>query len=302
MKKKIMFLIIMMLAIISTSHAYAYAGTYELPSKAQYYYLPVDEDGNILSDEWTAGGYDTYKYNSKGHLTSFKSVRFDPWGDRTVTTQKTKWTYKKGRISGSKTTNTYNSDGSKDVTTYKCVYDNKSRLIKETEKMKYAGDKKTYTSVCNYYHNKKGWITKRTYKVSGKSGTNKIKTSYHDNGMPKSMSISVPGIGQYKSYKLLYKFNEKGLVVSETMRERFDEENIDSVVNYIYEYDDQGRVKTVSYETKLEGEYKIVDKVEYTYGTSRTSDKRVYFGIMNHQCGCLIAAHAVVPGAYYFMQ
>lgn len=115
--------------------------------------------------------------------------------------------------------------------------------------------------------------------------------------------MNVPGIGFISGYRILFKFNKKGLTTKETYRQAYSGEIIDSNTYYTYEYDKKGRVKTVYIKSLANnGKYQIDRKLEYKYGKNKTTDKKVYFGIMNHTYACIIASHDVTPGAYYFMR
>ena len=305
MKKKHIYTLFTMLIAVavvagSTITANAAAKKYDLPSKVQAYYLPTDEDDNIISDEWKASYSETFTYNNKGLLVAYKKTDKNyNTGKKEITSETTKWTYRKGKIAKRVTKSTYSTSSITDTRTFVGTFDKKGRLLKETEKRK--GDKDS--TVCSYSHNKKGWIYKRTSRVGNENAVVNVKTKYYKNGMPKSMNINAPGFGMMSGYRMLFKFNKKGLITKETYRYASDGETYDDNTYYTYDYDSKGRVKTIYIKSRGNNDkYQIVRKLEYTYGKSKTTDKRAYFGIMNHTYACIIASHDVTPGPYYFMR
>ena len=280
----------------SAMPADAAGNKYDLPSKVREYYKETDEDGNIVSDKWKTGATETFKYNKKGHLVNYKKK----YTDGATETETAKWTYKKGKISKCVTNFTYKDGNNTDKRKYVALY-KKGRLTEETVIDKYE-DGTTGKSASKYFYNKKGWINKRTYRIKNENAANNIKLTYYKNGMPKTMSLNVPGFGSMSGYRWKFDFNNKGLLNTEYLITAFDGKKDIVTGSYVYEYDDKGRVKTVY---RMDDTNKSIDygwKLEYEYGNSGTSDRRVYFGIMNKTYASLITGHDVVPGPFYFMR
>lgn len=249
--------------------SYAAQKKYSLPASETVYAAPEDAEGNIISSELRKVSTRTYKYDKKGHVTKFVMK-----SDDCTTTETTKWVYKKGVARKATITSVekYKDEetGEVDTSRYKSIvkFDKKGRELTGED--------------LRIIYNKRGWITA----LSVEECRNKIKNiTYYKNGMPKSFSraVTVMDTDMYK-----YSLNKKGLVTECSFNS--SEPNLIS-----YTYDKKGRVKSKQRKVKIDGEYVVAEKTEYKYAKSTTTDKRIYFGIMNHDVGASLVSASYIP-------
>lgn len=252
-----------------TAVSFAAEKEYYLPTSAQYYSLKTDENGNVINNAWVKGYKETFKYNKRGHLTKYtrKSNVIDQ-------VETTKWQYKKDRIVSRKTTMIYKGTiNGKAIST---GYYKKGRLTKLKEERNSASAGK-YTSTSYFTYNKKNWVTE--VKTAG-VGRKNYKITFNKNGMPKSIKSTLHL--NYHDSKSGY--NKKGLPTGTSSLKR------------TYTYDKKGRVKTCWIKSLENGKYVTTRKIVYKYGKNKTTDKRVYFGIMARgDIGAMISRD-VIPG------
>ena len=266
---------VVMIGGISSETAFAVT-KFDLPTGAVTYRVERDKDGNIVDhNNFVKIFTETFKYDKKGYLKKYAS-RYMPGSivDGSETVETVKWGKTKGRQKKRVTTLTYTSASSSDRTTRTDYYNTKGLITKTQIVTKGSGKKATVT----YKNNKKGWTTQSEY--DGRS--TKIKSlSFYKNGMPKKFTRVVPPVvAQFqKASKISYKFNKKGLLKEEHNK------TFGTPMFYSYEYDKKGRVTVCWIKEKVKGTYVTTQKIVYTYGKSKTSDKRSYFGVMNRRCG-----------------
>lgn len=232
---------------------------YDLPaSSTEYIYQEEwDDDGNVTGGSWMSCGKSTYKYDKHGHMISVSVDGF---------LQEFNWSYKND-LPVKMTT------GKKKQSVYVLKsFNKKGRLISLSSAFYDKKGKKTDTSIdLKYAYNKKGWISKSSFKWGGekKTYTAKYKYTFYKNGLPKTITASGAG-ANWKAIKV----NKKGLIKSITIPELPD-------CRYIYTYDKKGRVKTAILQEKDDGKWKDSVKYEYRYKKYKTTDKKAYFAAIN---------------------
>ena len=245
------------LAVTLTSAASVNAAQekYDLPaSSTEYIYQEEwDDDGNVTGGSWISGGKTSYKYDKYGRVISISGTKY-------------KWTYKKDlpvkMTTGKKKQSAF-------VTK---TFDKKGRLVSISSAWYGKNGKKTGDSIdLKYKYNKKGWISKASFKWGGenKSHTAKYKYSFRKNGLPEKVTAS----GSGANWKML-KVNKKGLITSISIPDLND-------CRYIYTYDKKGRVKTAVMQEKEDGKWKNSTKSVYHYKKYKTADKKAYFAAIN---------------------
>ena len=273
---------------------------WDLPESATVYTLKQDEHGNNIQGQWEVNRVDRFKYNKRGYIVRYDASYFPDSSSPSLTTEKTKWTVKRGKISKRTVKHTFTSGSEVSGSTATAKY-TKGKLKKETRKGGLSGGK--YTS--SYSYNKRGWITKST----DKHGSVKYHITYHKNGMPKKISVKYGSVLQYvgsQSYTMY--FNKKGLmtkrltvigdakVMLATSTGDVAGKGGDAKDLFSYSYDKKGRVSSVSMKEYIDGKYIETRRVIYKYGKKKTSDKRLYFGIMNRHTPAAAVCKDLLPG------
>ena len=272
-KRASLVVVLLSLIVFATSVVPASAASkkYYLPVTATTYVMPDYSDKNC-SGEWVLYEKESYRYDSKGHVTSYKITGYTVEGANKGKkdysfSESSKWTYKKGKIS--KCVTSTSGTKTKEVR----IYDKHGHLIKYKDKY---NPKMTSARIS---YNKKGWIRRSN------DNFNDMKFTYHRNGMPKTINLThlkSPDMEDLSNEKYNMTFNKKGLITS-TRYQAYGGYGggFDSYTKYTYEYDKKGRVSVVYAADKKDGKYRTFRKTVYTYGKSKTSDKRAYFGTMN---------------------
>lgn len=236
------------------------AAKYQLPSSISHYYNDAE---NGQAPVWKHDTTEKIRYNKKGDVIQFRNV-------------KTKWTYKKGKATKSKT-------GSKKVG-FIANSKYKKGKIKSTTVKHYSKKGKVLATASAKYKYKKGWIKKISGKAGGSSYSETYSWSLYGNGMPKSLTLTTK-VGKTKYKNRLY-FNQYGLIT--TIKEEVADMRME------YKKDASGRVVEKITYWGSDPLYRTV----YSYSGASTSNKKTYIGIVNNDATVSNWVRDAIPHEY----